>query len=425
MGKSKEENPFQNMLKQLKTACDRLDLDPGIYEQLREPQRSVIVSVPIRMDDGSIKNFTGYRVHYNYARGPCKGGVRYHPNVTLDEVKALAAWMTWKCAVVNIPYGGAKGGIVCDPLKLSQGELERLTRRYTFMILPMIGPEKDIPAPDVYTTQQTMAWIMDTYSSFLGYSVPGVVTGKPIPLGGSLGRAEATGRGVMLCTLEALKKFKMDPRKTSIAVQGFGNVGSNAAKLLYNEGCKIVGVSDVSGAIIDPEGIDITDLLEHVKITKNKLIEGYNRGEFIKGAIEGNKALLEIQCDALVPAALENQITGENADKVKAKMIVEGANGPTTPEADKILDEKRIFLVPDILANAGGVTVSYFEWVQGLQAYFWSETEVNRKLKEIMVRAFNAVYETSDIYKVNMRTGAYILAIRRVAEALKLRGLFP
>ena len=421
----KEKNPFQNMLKQLKAACDKLELDPDIYEQLREPQRSVIVSVPVRMDDGSVKNFTGYRVHYNYARGPCKGGIRYHPNVTLDEVKALAAWMTWKCAVVDIPYGGAKGGIVCDPPKMSEGELERLTRRYTFMILPIIGPEKDIPAPDVFTTQQTMAWIMDTYSTFLGHSVPGVVTGKPIPLGGSRGRSEATGRGVMISTLEALKKCKMDPHETTVAVQGFGNVGSNAARLLYNEGCKIVGVSDVSGAIHDPNGIDINDLLDHVREKKDRLIEGYNRGEFLKGASEGNKALLETECDVFVPAALENQITGENANKVKAKIIVEGANGPTTPEADAVLNKKGVFIVPDILANAGGVTVSYFEWVQGLQAYFWTETEVNRNLKDIMVQAFNGVYEASDLYNTSMRTGAYILAIKRVAEALQLRGLFP
>ena len=422
-------NPFENVIKQIDKANEILKLDEGVVSILKHPQRELAVSMPIKMDNGKVRVFQGYRVQYNYARGPTKGGIRYHPDVDLDEVRALAAWMTWKCAVVNIPYGGAKGGVICDPPKMSQKELERLTRRYAYMILPLIGPEKDIPAPDVYTNAQTMAWFMDTYSMFQGYSVPGVVTGKPISLGGSKGRNEATGRGVMFVAREALKYKNIPIEGATCAVQGFGNVGSHAALFMQQKGSKIVAISDASGGIFNPDGIDIEKAFSYVQEKDDHLLKGFEKEqpgcEWIEGPAAATKRLLELPVDVLIPAALENQITRENADKVKAKIIVEGANGPTTPEADEILFKKGIFVVPDILANAGGVTVSYFEWVQDLQAHFWTEHDVNVKLRGVMVDSFEDVVKLSEKYKVDMRIGAYCLALKRVADAISMRGIFP
>jgi glutamate dehydrogenase (NAD(P)+) len=429
--------------------ADRLELKKGIHLFLRTPRRELSVNFPVRMDDGQINVFQGYRVQHNMARGPCKGGIRYHWNVSLDEVRALAMWMTWKCAVVNIPYGGAKGGIICNPKEMSQSELERMTRRFTTEISIIIGPEKDIPAPDVYTNAQTMAWIMDTYSSIKGYSVPGVVTGKPIHIGGSKGRNEATARGCMFTIREALKHFdlKVIPperwqkecsveelekeicdgdegtgyklNKATVAIQGFGNAGSISAALLAAKGAKIIAVSDSKGGVANKEGLNIPQLIEHKGKTGSVIgFEGANDNL-------GSEEVLELDCDVLVPAALENQITDENADNIKAKVVAEAANGPTTPEADKILHEKDIFLIPDILANAGGVTVSYFEWVQGLQQFFWSERDVNVQLREIMTKAFHEVLDISQKEKVDMRTAAYMLAVKRVADAIQHRGIFP
>jgi glutamate dehydrogenase (NAD(P)+) len=445
---SSESNPFKIAQQQLENVTKRLDLKKGIQEVLKYPQRELTVNFPVRMDSGEIKVFTGYRIQHNDSRGPCKGGIRYHPDVTIDEVRALSMWMTWKCAVVNIPYGGAKGGVICNPKEMSLKELERLTRRFTTEISIIIGPEKDIPAPDVYTNAQTMAWIMDTYSMNIGYSVPGVVTGKPIQIGGSLGRNEATARGCMFTIREALKHFDykvISPEKwrkecpveelegdicdgdegtgykidgADVAIQGFGNAGSISANLLCKKGARIIAVSDSKGGVLNKEGLDIDKLLEH-KATTGSVI-GFEGTEKLN-----HMEVLEVPCDILIPAALENQITDENADNINTKIVAEAANGPTTPEADKILHEKDIFLIPDILANAGGVTVSYFEWVQGLQQFFWSERDVNVRLREIMIKAFNEVLDMSQKEKVDMRTGAYMLAVRRVSDAILHRGIFP
>jgi glutamate dehydrogenase (NAD(P)+) len=409
---------FEMAMKQFDIAADRLGLDGGIRQILKTPKRQLIVSIPVRMDDRSHRVFEGYRVQHNLARGPAKGGIRYHWNVTLDEVKALAAWMTWKCAVVNIPYGGAKGGIVCNPKEMSQGELERLTRRYTTEISIIIGPEKDIPAPDVYTNSQTMAWIMDTFSMHQGFSVPGVVTGKPLSIGGSRGRNEATARGCMLTIREACRHLGIDTRGAAASIQGYGNAGSIAARLLQELGCRIVAVSDSRGAIFNPGGMDANDVLKHKAATGS--VVGYKDSRGIS-----QEDLLQLRCDILVPAALENCINGGNAAGINARIVAEAANGPTTPEADRILFEKGIFVVPDILANAGGVTVSYFEWVQSLQEFFWDEEDVNGKLEKIMVRSFADVLAVRKENNIDMRTAAYMLAVSRVAEATRVRGIYP
>lgn len=387
---------------------------------LRYPERELTVAVPVEMDDGSLKVFTGYRIQHSSSRGPCKGGIRYHHEVNLDEVKALAAWMTWKCAVVNIPYGGAKGGIQVDPSQLSEKELSRLTRRYTAAILPILGPERDIPAPDVNTDARIMGWIMDTYSMFKGYSVPGVVTGKPIAIGGSLGRREATGRGVSIIADEIAFRKGIDMQKAKIAIQGFGNVGGTAARLFYDKGYSVVAVSDVSGGLYNQNGLDIREITDYV--SANKTLKGFT-GKGI--SVITNEELLGLDVDILVPAAMENQITKDTAKSIKAKIIVEGANGPTTTEADAILDEKGVVVVPDILANAGGVVVSYFEWVQNLQAIFWEEHEIYSMLKKIMLRAFDEVYDMAREKNSSLRLGAYILALARVVRAKKIRGIFP
>lgn len=411
-------NLWQEVLRELDEVAEKINLDPGIHGILRQPKRCLTVSIPVKMDDGRIKVFTGFRVQHNLARGPAKGGVRYHPDVTLDEIKALAMLMTWKCAVVGIPYGGAKGGVICDPKKLSCGEVEKLTRRYISEIVPIIGPEKDIPAPDVNTNPQVMAWMMDTFSMDVGYSVLGVVTGKPICIGGSPGRGAATARGVMVTIFSAAKKSSFDPLAQRFVIQGYGNVGKNLAYLLTHEGCKIIAVSDSKGGIYNPKGLD------PFKISKAKEETGSVTG-FKDADKITNKELLSLDCDLLVPAAVENQITKENANSMKAKLIVEASNGPTTYQADKILEDKGIFVVPDILANAGGVTVSYFEWVQGLQFYFWSEREVNLKLRDIMEKTFENVYRIRCEKKVSMRKAALMLAVEKVAEAAKIRGLYP
>lgn len=414
----KKINPYEICVKQFNKVADKLELEPGIREFLIKPKRQLIVSVPVEMDDGSYKVFDGYRVQHNIARGPAKGGIRYHQNVTLDEVKALATWMTWKCAVVNVPYGGAKGGITCDPTKMSAREIERLSRRYTAEISIIIGPEKDIPAPDVNTNAQTMSWIMDTYSVLKGYSVPGVVTGKPLFIGGSLGRDAATGRGVMYVVREAVKCLGLQLNDMKVVVQGFGNVGSNAALLLEEIGCKIIGICDVYGAVYNKKGIDIKKAVDFVRSTGK--VVGLPDTEPIDPA-----EFLSLECDILVPAALEGQITKDNADKIQAKIIAEGANGPTTPEADEILFDRGIFVIPDILANAGGVSVSYFEWVQDLMAHYWTEEEVNSKLEKIMKDAFKQVYDSATAQKTSMRDAAYMLAVARVAEATRIRGIYP
>jgi glutamate dehydrogenase/leucine dehydrogenase len=410
-------NPFRIAMRQFDTAAEKLGLDPGLREVLRRPKRALSVSVPIKMDDGTLKVFEGFRVQHNNARGPCKGGIRYHPNVSFDEVQALASWMTWKCATVNIPFGGAKGGIICDPKKLSKGELERLTRRYAYEISPLIGPDMDIPAPDVYTDSQVMAWIMDTYSMTHGHSAPGVVTGKPVFLGGSAGRNEATARGCVFTIRAACEVKGIRLSQATAAVQGFGNAGSITAQLLSREGAKIIAVSDSHGGLFNRNGLDIAAVAAHKEKTGS--LAGF-RGEAISSA-----AVLEVDCDVLVPAALENQITIANASRVRAKIIAEAANGPTTPGADAILYDNGVLVIPDILANAGGVTVSYFEWVQDLQELFWDEDEVNSKLEKIMLRSFKDVHSTTEKYGVDMRTGAYILAINRVVQATQWRGIWP
>jgi len=416
--KKKKTNPWQHALQQLDEVAEKIDLEPWIHKKLRHPKRELIVSIPVRMDDGSVEVFTGYRVQHNITLGPAKGGIRYHPDVTLDEMRALAMWMTWKCAVVGFPYGGAKGGVACEPTKLSPKELERLTRRYTSEILGMIGPEKDIPAPDINTNSQVMAWIMDTYSVDRGYSVPGVVTGKPVVLGGSLGREEATGRGVFFTLLNTLKYLDQPIEEKEVVIQGFGKVGSVVAKLLHQEGAKIMAISEVDGGIYNPKGLDPEKVQAHKRETGS--LVGFKNAEFIT-----NKELFKLGCDILIPAATEEQITEENASQIKASIIVEAANGPTSPPADRILKSRKIFVVPDILANAGGVTVSYFEWVQAMQGYFWSEREVNLKLRDIMTKAFHRVLDVSLKEKVDMRTAALMVAVRRVAEATRLRGLYP
>ncbi|GMV08395.1 MAG TPA: Glu/Leu/Phe/Val dehydrogenase [Gemmatimonadaceae bacterium] len=412
-----EDNPFEAMMSRFDRAAELLDLEPGLYKVLRKPEKQLIVSCPVMMDNGEIEVYTGIRVLYNTSRGPAKGGIRFDTQVTLDEVTALAAWMTWKCAVVNVPFGGAKGGVICDPLKMSAGELERLTRRYTSGIMSVLGPDSDVPAPDVNTNERVMAWIMDTYSMQMRHTVTAVVTGKPVEMGGSLGRREATGRGCMLVVKEALAHLGMSVKGTTVAVQGFGNVGSVAAQLLAREGCKVVAIGDRSGAIYNAAGIDVDDAAAYVK--KHKVLEGYGKGERLS-----NDELLTLDVDVLVPAALENVITTKNASKIRAKVICEGANGPTTAAADAILDEKGIFVIPDILANAGGVTVSYFEWVQDRGGYFWSEDTVNERLRDLMVKSFRDVLELSKQHKVNMRTAAYMLSISRVATVHRLRGIY-
>ena len=412
-----EDNPFEAMMARFDHAAELLDLDPGIYKVLREPEKQIIVSVPIQRDNGEIEVFTGYRVLHNTSRGPGKGGIRFDLNVTLDEVKALAAWMTWKCAVVNIPFGGAKGGVICDPSVLSIGELERLTRRYTANLVETFGPESDIPAPDVNTNERVMAWVMDTYSMHKRHAVTAVVTGKPVEMGGSLGRRDATGRGCMIATREALKHLGLPLRGTKVAVQGFGNVGSVAAKLLELEGLTIVAASDKSGGIYNPNGIRVDDVLKWTQ--QHRYLTGYPNAEPVS-----NEQLLELDVEVLLPAAVENAITRKNAPAVKAKVICEGANGPTTAGADKILEEKGVFVIPDILANAGGVTVSYFEWVQDRGGYFWDEATVNERLENIIRRAFHDVLSVANRHEVNMRTAAYMLAIERVAAVHRLRGLY-
>ncbi len=412
-----EDNPFEDMMSRFDRAAELLDLEPGLYKILRHPEKQIIVSIPVLLDNGEIEVFTGYRVLHNTSRGPAKGGIRFDLNVTIDEVKALAAWMTWKCAVVDIPFGGSKGGVICDPLKLSVGELERLTRRYTAGIINTLGPDSDVPAPDVNTNERVMAWVMDTYSMHAGHTVTAVVTGKPVEMGGSLGRREATGRGCMMVTRAALAHLGMPIAGATVAVQGFGNVGSVTAQLLRREGCRIVGIGDRAGALYDAHGIDVDDAIEHVR--KHKSLEGYEKGERIS-----NEDLLALDVDVLVPAALENVITRKNAAKIRARIICEGANGPTTAPADAILDENGIFVIPDILANAGGVTVSYFEWVQDRGGYFWTEEVVNQRLGQIMEKSFQDVLELSKRHKVNMRTAAYMLSISRVATVHRLRGVY-
>ncbi|MBI4242657.1 MAG: Glu/Leu/Phe/Val dehydrogenase [Planctomycetes bacterium] len=411
-------NPYEVARTQLKQTCDILGINDGTYEMLAKPRRSLVVSVPVKMDDGSLKVFDGYRVQHSTTRGPAKGGIRYHPDVTFDEVKALAMWMTWKCAVVGLPYGGGKGGIRCDPKKMSRGEVERMTRRFVSEILPVIGPYRDIPAPDVNTDAQVMAWIMDTYSTNQGYPVHGVVTGKPLQLGGSLGREAATSRGLFFNMLFALQVLGKPLAGLRIAIQGFGNVGYWFARIAKDADFKIVTASTSGGGIYNPKGLDPEKLQTYYK--KNRTLEGCKEGDRIS-----NQELLEVDCDVLAPCALENQITASNAGKVKAFLVVEGANGPTTPDADVILDKKGATVIPDILANSGGVTVSYFEWVQSLQEYFWSEREVNIKLRDIMENAFNAVHQTSQKRKINFRKSAYVVAVSKVLEAHKLRGLNP
>lgn len=404
---------------QLERVGKLLDLDAGIIERLKYPRKTLIVSLPIKLDSGETKSFTGYRVQHDLAMGPSKGGIRYYPDVDLGEVSALAMWMTWKCSLMNLPFGGAKGGICCNPTEMSLAELEKLTRRYTTEILSMIGPEKDIPAPDMYTDERTMAWIMDTYSNYFGYAIPGVVTGKPVALGGSLGRKEATGAGVAYTIFNAINKILKNDKKTyDIVIQGFGNVGSNAAKYLHDSRHKIIAISDINGGIYNPNGIDVDKLFEYVKEHKN--VQGFSGSEAIT-----NEQLLELKCDFLVPCALGNVITKTNAHNVKARVIVEGANGPLTNEADEILLDKKIIIIPGILANAGGVTVSYFEWVQDIQRLFWEENEVMGKLECLMTKAFDEVLTLSRERSVDMRTSAMMIGVNRVAEAKKLRGLYP
>ncbi|PYV60729.1 MAG: glutamate dehydrogenase [Acidobacteria bacterium] len=411
-------NSFRIAMRQFDYAAEKCGLEAGLCEVLRRPRRALSLSLPVKMDDGSIRVFEGFRVQHNSARGPCKGGIRYHPNVTFDEVRALATWMTWKCAIVNIPFGGAKGGIVCDPHKLSHNELERLTRRYAYEISPLIGPDKDIPAPDVYTDAQVMAWIMDTYSMTHGSSAPGVVTGKPLFLGGSLGRNEATARGCLFTVRAACKELGINLSGATVAIQGFGNAGSIAAQLLAKDGAKVIAVSDSRAGVLDRAGLNVEELL--IFKAKTGSVLGFPSAEVIS-----SEALIELQCDILIPAALENQITMQNAERVKARIVAEAANGPTTPDADLLLHNRGIMVIPDVLANAGGVTVSYFEWVQDLQELFWDEDDVNRRLERVMTKAFADVHATATKYSVELRTGAYILAIDRVANAMRTRGIWP
>lgn len=419
---SEQDNPFRIAQQQLDEAAELLGLPQSIHAALRVPQRELTVNFPVKMDDTTTAIFTGYRVQHNLARGPTKGGLRYHPQVDLDEVRALAMWMTWKCALVNIPYGGAKGGVVVDPSRLSPGELERLTRRFATEISIVIGPDRDIPAPDVNTNPQVMAWIMDTISMHSGHTVPSVITGKPIEVGGSLGRNEATGRGVSLMVREWARTANMAPQRLKVVVQGFGNVGGMAAQMLASMGCKVIAVSDASGGYYHPHGLSIASLQRHAAQHPRRLLEGYHAP-----GVEpiSNAELLELPCDVLVLAALENQITQHNAGRISARVVVEGANGPTTPTADAILKERGVVVIPDILANAGGVTVSYFEWVQGLQEFFWDEQEVNARLERIMIQAFEQVLAMAEQQGVTLRMAAYLLAVRRVADAMITRGIYP
>ena len=418
---AKKYNPNESMLNVLDEAASKLGLKLDDYKALRVPERALIVSVPVRMDDGRIEVYEGYRVQHSSSRGPCKGGIRFHPEADLDEVKALAAWMTWKCALVNIPYGGAKGGIKVDPSKLSQAEKMRMTKRFAAQILPIIGPNRDVPAPDVNTDAQVMAWIMDAYSMFVGYAVPSIVTGKPIDIGGSLGRREATGRGATLTLMNLFDALKIKPKGKTLAVQGFGNVGSIGAQLMAERGLKVVAISDAEGAYYNKGGIDINAAAEYAE-KHNKSLLGYKEKGLQKIT---NAELLELDVDVLFPAALENQITAANASKIRAKYIVEGANGPVTPDADKILEKKGVLILPDILANAGGVIVSYFEWAQNLEAITWEEEQINRNLEKILKRAFDDVWNVHKSKKVPFRMAAYMVALDRVVKAKKLRGLFP
>ena len=413
-----EINPWEAQAARFDLAAQKLNLDEGLWKVLRYPTREIILHIPVQMDDGHLEVFTGFRVQHSIARGPAKGGIRYAPDVTLDEVRALASWMTWTCAVVNIPFGGAKGGVICDPHRMSMGELERMTRRYTAELVEFIGPEKDVPAPDVNTNEQVMAWMMDTYSMHMRQTVTAVVTGKPINIGGSRGRREATGRGVLIVCDQAIKKLGLSREGSRVIVQGFGNVGAVAARLLWREGCTIVGTSDVKSGISKPDGIDVRQLEAHVAETGS--VVGFPGSEPIS-----NADLLIQPCDVLIPAAVGGQIHEGNADRVKASIVAEGANGPTTPEADVILRERGVTVIPDILCNAGGVVVSYFEWVQGLQYYFWRESEITARLQEVMTRAFNRVWALGSKEGVDLRTAALMEGIKRVAEGYRVRGLYP
>jgi glutamate dehydrogenase/leucine dehydrogenase len=418
MAPREELNPYRISQIQFDMAAEFLKLDPGLRQILRAPRRVLEVAVPVKLDNGQVKVFAGYRVQHNFARGPAKGGIRFHPSLTVDELKALAAWMTWKTATVNIPYGGGKGGVICDPKRMSRGELERMTRRFTSELLPLIGPERDIPAPDVYTDAQTMAWMMDTYSMMVGHSALGVVTGKPVSIGGSEGRADAAARGVLIAVEEACKIKKMALRGASVAIQGYGNVGSGVARLFAEKKARIVAISDSRGGVHNPRGIDPLKAMRYKE--RSGTVVGMPGASRIS-----NDDLLALKCDILVPAALENVITLHNADQIKAKIVAEGANGPTTPHADEVLARKNIFVLPDILANAGGVTVSYFEWVQNLQGTVWQEAEVNQKLDFVMRRAFADVHASMRKNRAHPRAGAYVLAVSRVADAMISRGLFP
>ena len=414
-----EMNPYDIARRQVEIVGQYLDVDAGLLEKLKHTKREVIVHFPVKMDDGGVKVFTGYRVVHSDARGPAKGGIRYHPDVHLDEVRALAMWMTWKSAVVNIPFGGAKGAVQCNPKAMSQQEIENMTRRFTWEISPLIGPERDIPAPDVYTNPQVMAWIMDTYSILKGYAVPGVVTGKPLELGGSVGRFEATGKGVFISAQEAMRHLGLPMEGARVVIQGAGNVGGVAAQFFHRSGAKVIGISDSKGGLYNAKGLDIDGVLA----CKNRYQCILSRE--LGGEEVSNREILELDCDILVPAALENEITNENAPRIRCRVIVEGANGPTTPEADEILFDRGVFVVPDILANAGGVTVSYFEWVQNLQELLWSEEEVSERLQRIMTRAFAETLAIAREKKVHMRTAAYVLGVGRVAKASQLRGIYP
>jgi glutamate dehydrogenase (NAD(P)+) len=414
-----EMNVYQNAEARFEMAANKLGLEQGIYRYLKYPDKEITLYIPVGMDNGQLEVFTGYRVLHSTVRGPGKGGIRFAPDVSVDEVRALAAWMTWKCAVVDIPFGGAKGGIICDPRKMSRGELERLTRRYTAELSDWLGPERDVPAPDVGTNEQTMAWVMDTYSMHARQATTAVVTGKPVELGGSRGRREATGRGVMICVDKAMTKFGIKKEATRVIVQGFGNVGSLAAELMHKAGYQIVGLADIGGGLYNENGFDVPKIIEWV-YTQKKPLQEFPGG----GAKMSARDVLFQPCDVLIPAAIENQITEQNAHQVHAKILCEGANGPTTWQADAIIDSKGIFTVPDILGNAGGVTVSYFEWVQDRQGFFWRESEVNERLYDIMDRAFDEVVRYAETHRVNNRIAAYMLAIDRVATALKLRGIY-
>jgi glutamate dehydrogenase (NAD(P)+) len=412
-----EFNPFQAMAQRFDVAADHLGLDEGLRAVLRTPDRELSVAIPVVMDDGSIRVFTGYRVQHNFSRGPCKGGIRFAPDVNLDEVRALAAWMTWKCSVVDVPFGGGKGGVICDPRELSQGELERITRRYTTGIMDILGPDRDVPAPDINTNEQTMAWFMDTYSMHVRSTNTAIVTGKPLSLGGSRGRTEATGRGVMLATREAIKKLGLRPEQARVVVQGSGNVGGIGAMLMHREGYRVISLSDMYGTVLNEKGLDVPAVLAWLK--QHRRLQGYPDAEHVPSSQQ-----LELDCDILVPCATENQITSRNAERIRARLVIEGANGPTTVAADAILEQRDVLVVPDILANAGGVTVSYFEWVQDRAGFFWTEEVVNSRLEQVMTSSFRAVDETAQRYGVSMRIAAYILAVDRVAKVHRLRGIY-